>query len=104
MAATGTGDLEREAGYEPVLVPLAADSFPAPDPAAAVIAVSLGHLGHRTDWRLLREVAEEMPELVLLLVGEWHDDESGADLDFRACLTMPNLIWLGRRPTRRRRG
>lgn len=97
VASEALGDLEREAGYEPVLVPLAADSFPAPDPAAAVVAVSLGHLGHRTDWKLLRAVAEEMPELVLLLVGERHDEECGSDPDFRACRTMPNLIWLGRR-------
>ena len=59
--------------------------------------MSLGHLGHRTDWRLLRAVAEAMPELVLLLVGERHDDECGSDPDFRACLTAPNLVWLGRR-------
>src|SRR3954470_9881758 len=48
---------------EPLLVPLAADSFPAPDPAGTVVAVSLGHLGYRTDWALLRAVAEGMPEL-----------------------------------------
>jgi len=80
-----------------VLVPLAADSFPAPDPAATVVAVSLGHLGRRTDWALLRAVAERMPELVVLLVGEWHDDESGEDPDYRWCRTAPNLVWLGRR-------
>ena len=90
-------DLEREAGREAVLVPLAADAFPAPDPGAAVIAVSLGHLGHRTDWALLRAVSEAMPELVLLLIGEWHDDECGEDPDYRACRTAPNLVWLGRR-------
>jgi hypothetical protein len=97
VASEALGDIEREAGHEPVLVALAADSFPAPDPAAAVIAVSLGHLGHRTDWALLRGVAEAMPELVLLLVGERHDDECKSDADFHACLELPNLIWLGRR-------
>jgi hypothetical protein len=97
VASEALGDLEREAGHEPVLVPLAADSFPAPDPAATVVAVSLGHLGHRTDWPLLRAVAEAMPELVLLLVGERHDDECKSDPDFRACLELPGLIWLGRR-------
>ena len=97
VASEALADIEREAGKEPVLVPLAADSFPAPDPAAAVVAVSLGHLGIRTDWALLRAVAEAMPELVLLLVGERHDDECGKDPDFRACLELPNLIWLGRR-------
>ncbi len=79
------------------LVALAADSFPAPDPDRAVVAISLGHLGHRTDWRLLREVAERMPELVLLLVGEWHDDECGHDPDYRWCRAAPGLVWLGRR-------
>lgn len=90
-------ELEAEAGREAVLVPTSADGFPAPDPAAAVVAASLGHLGRRTDWRLLRAVAEGMPELVLLLVGEWHEDESGEDPDFRACRRAPNLLWLGRR-------
>src|SRR5262249_38653607 len=63
-----------------VLVPLAADSFPAPPPSN-VIAVSLGHLGRRTDWKLLRAVSEGMPELIVLLIGAWHDEESGADED-----------------------
>lgn len=89
--------LERDDGHEAVLVPLAADTFPAPDPGATVVAVSLGHLGQRTDWALLRAVAEGMPELVLLLVGEWHEDESGGDADFQACRAAPNLLWLGRR-------
>jgi hypothetical protein len=90
-------ELEREAGREAQLVGLAADSFPAPDPGAAVIAVSLGHLGWRTDWTLLREVAERMPELVLLLVGAWHEDECAKDPDFRWCRSAPGLVWLGRR-------
>jgi hypothetical protein len=90
-------ELEREAGREAQLVGLAADSFPAPDPGAAVVAVSLGHLGWRTDWALLRAVAERMPELVLLLVGEWHADECAKDADFAWCRGAPNLVWLGRR-------
>jgi hypothetical protein len=90
-------ELEHEAGREAQLVGLAADSFPAPDPGAAVIAVSLGHLGWRTDWALLRAVAERMPELVLLLVGAWHEDECKDDADFAACRAAPNLVWLGRR-------
>jgi len=88
--------LERDAGREAQLVGLAADSFPAPDPGAAVIAISLGHLGWRTDWGLLRAVAERMPELVLLLVGEAHPDECKGDADFAWCRAAPNLIWLGR--------
>jgi glycosyltransferase involved in cell wall biosynthesis len=90
-------DLERDEGREALVLPLAADAFPAPDPGATVVAVSLGHLGHRTDWALLRAVAEGMPELVLLLVGEWHEEESGANPDFQACRAAPNLVWLGRR-------
>ena len=58
-------------------------SFPRARPrAATVVAVSLGHLGWRTDWALLRAVAERMPELVLLLVGAWHDDEATGDADY----------------------
>lgn len=90
-------ELERDAGREAQVVGLAADSFPAPDPGSAVIAVSLGHLGWRTDWALLRAVAERMPELVLLLVGAWHDDECSDDADFARCRAAPNLVWLGRR-------
>ncbi len=97
VVSDALGELEREQGHATVLVPLAADAFPAPDPGATVVAVSLGHLGHRTDWALLRAVAEGMPELVLLLIGEWHTEESGADPDFRACREAPNLVWLGRR-------
>ena len=91
-------ELEHEAGREAQLVGLAADSFPAPDPGAAVIAVSLGHLGWRTDWALLRAVAERMPELVALLVGAWHEDECKDDPDFAWCRAAPNLVWLGRQP------
>ncbi len=97
VVSDALGELEREAGHETVLVPLAADAFPAPDPGATVVAVSLGHLGHRTDWALLRAVAEGMPELVLLLIGAAHPEESGGDPDFQACRKAPNLIWLGRR-------
>ena len=89
--------LEEEAGREATLVPLAADRFPAPDPAATVVAVSLGHLGWRTDWGLLREVCGLLPGLVLLLVGAWHEDEVGADEDFRALRASPQVIWLGAR-------
>jgi glycosyltransferase involved in cell wall biosynthesis len=97
VVSDALGELEREEGRDALLVPLAADAFPAPDPGATVVAVSLGHLGHRTDWALLRAVAEGMPELVLLLIGEWHEEESGGDPDFRACREAPNLVWLGRR-------
>jgi hypothetical protein len=89
---------EEDAGRRAVLAPPPHDSFPAPDPGQAVVAVSLGHLGRRTDWALLRALGERMPELVLLLIGECHEDESGSDADFRACRALPNLVWLGRQP------
>jgi glycosyltransferase involved in cell wall biosynthesis len=89
---------EERAGRAAILAPPPHDSFPAPAPEDAVVAVSLGHLGWRTDWSLLRQLGERMPDLVLLLIGEWHEDESGADADFRACRALPNFVWLGRQP------
>lgn len=97
VASEELARLEREEGREATLVPLAADGFPAPDPDAAVIAVSLGHLGWRTDWALLRAVAERMPQLVLLLVGAWHDEECAGDEDYAWCRAHPGFVWLGRR-------
>jgi glycosyltransferase involved in cell wall biosynthesis len=87
--------LEEAEGREATLVPMSADNFPAPS-AGGVVAVSLGHLGWRTDWALLRAVAEEMRhELVLLLVGAAHPEEMGDDADFAACRSLPNIVWLG---------
>ncbi len=98
VASEELARLEREAGREATLVPLAADSFPAPEPEGVTVAVSLGELGHRVDWALLRAVAERMGDrLVLLLVGAWHEDELRGDEDFAACRAAPNLLWLGRR-------
>jgi hypothetical protein len=98
VASQELARLEHEAGRDAELVTLAADSFP--DPAGAgdgstVIAVSLGHLGWRTDWSLLRAVAEQMDELVLLLIGAWHDEESGHDPDYVWCRSHPGFVWLG---------
>jgi hypothetical protein len=98
VASEELARLEHEAGREATLVPLAADSFPAPEPDGVTVAVSLGELGHRVDWALLRAVAERMGDrLVLLLVGAWHEDELRGDEDFAACRAAPNLLWLGRR-------
>lgn len=98
VASDALAALEREAGRQPTLVPLAADSFPAPDPTGVTVAVSLGHLGHRVDWALLREVAQRMGDrLIVLLVGAWHEDELRGDEDFAACRAAPNLVWLGSR-------
>lgn len=99
LAVSGAlAEQEEDAGRTAVLAPPPHDSFPAPAPESAVVAVSLGHLGWRTDWALLRALGERMPELVVLLIGEWHEDESGEDADFRACRTLPNLVWAGRQP------
>ena len=90
--------LEGVAGRRPVLVPLAADSFPAPQ-GGDVVAISLGHLGWRTDWSLLRAVAQRLGDrLVLLLAGEFHEDECKDDPDFAWCRSAPNLVWLGSVP------
>jgi glycosyltransferase involved in cell wall biosynthesis len=97
VASEALARIERDAGREPELLGLSAGDFPAPDPEAAVIAVSLGHLGHRVDWALLRAVAERMPELTCLLVGEVHPEEMAGDEDFAACLELDNLLFLGRR-------
>jgi hypothetical protein len=105
VASDALADIERDAGREATLVPLSADGFPAPDPLGGrgpdgerrppVVAVSLGHLGWRTDWALLHEVSRRMPELILLLVGAWHDEECREDPDYAACRAAPNLVWLG---------
>ena len=87
--------LEGAAGRRPTMVPLAADSFPAPQ-GGEVVAISIGHLGWRTDWTLLRAVAERLGDrLVLLLAGAWHEDECKDDPDFAWCRSAPNLVWLG---------
>jgi hypothetical protein len=99
MVITVSDELARQegvAGRSATLVPLAADGFPAPRDAE-VVAVSLGHLGWRTDWALLRGVSERLGErLVLLLAGDVHEDECRDDPDFAFCRSAPNLVWLGR--------
>jgi hypothetical protein len=94
---TALAERERRAGRDAELWPSAADSFPAPDPATAVVAASMGNLGRRTDWALLRTLAESMPELVVLLVGQVAERECRGDTEYAACRALPNLVWLGRR-------
>lgn len=89
-------ELERAAGREADVLPPPHDSFPAPDPDEAVVAASLGHLGRRTDWKLLRSLVEAMPNLVLMLVGETHPDETPDDPDLEAVLAAPGVVALGR--------
>jgi hypothetical protein len=96
VASTELQRLEAEAGREAELVGLAAGSFPAPDPTGTVVAASLGHLGRRVDWALLREVLDRLGDrLVLLLVGARHDDEMPGDADFAAVRDAPQVVWLG---------
>ena len=98
VASEALAQVERDAGRDATVTGLSAGDFPAPDPEGTVVALSLGHLGWRTDWALLRGVAERLGDrLVLLLVGDWHEDEVGDDPDFRACREHPSLVWLGRR-------
>jgi len=90
-------EIETAAGRNALLVTTPADRFPAPQIEGTVVAVSLGQLGWRTDWALLRAVAEELGErLVLLLIGDWHEDECADDPNFAACRAHPSLVWLGR--------
>jgi hypothetical protein len=87
--------LEGVAGRRATMVPLSADSFPAAQ-GGEVVAISIGHLGWRTDWALLRAVSERLGDrLVLLLAGAWHEDECKDDPDFAWCRHAPNLVWLG---------
>jgi hypothetical protein len=89
--------LELAEGRQATLVPLAADSFPAPAVGGEVVAISIGHLGWRTDWTLLRAVAERLGDrLVLLLAGAFHADECKDDPDFAWCRAAPQFVWLGR--------
>jgi hypothetical protein len=97
VASTELARQEHEAGRAAELVTLAADSFPTPTTDKNVVAISLGHLGWRTDWALLRAVAERMDELTLLLIGAWHDDECSDDPDYDWCRRHPAFLWLGAR-------
>ena len=87
--------LEQAAGRDAALVPMSADAFPAPR-GGGVVAVSLGHLGRRTDWALLRAVGERLgDDLVALMIGAVHQDEAEGDPDFAAVRAMPQFVWLG---------
>ena len=97
VASDELARLEREAGREPELVALAADAFPSLDPGRSVVAVSLGHLGRRCDWTLLRGVCERVPELTILAVGAFHEDEVAGDEDAAWCRACPQIVWLGPR-------
>ncbi|WP_210491053.1 hypothetical protein [Patulibacter sp. SYSU D01012] len=85
-------------GRPAVLSPLAADSFPDPDPTVEVVGFCLGHLGRRTDWALLRGLGERLPGLQLLLVGEVHEDEAEGDEDFAWCRAHAPFVFCGALP------
>lgn len=93
-------DIEREAGRDVAgISPSAADSFPQLDPATGVVAVSLGHLGWRVDWRLVRRLCERMEsELTLLLIGKVAERQVRNDRDFKACREREEIVWLGFQP------
>jgi hypothetical protein len=87
--------LERAAGRDASLVPMSADAFPAPE-GGGIVAISLGHVGRRTDWALLRAAGERLgDDLVALMVGALHEDECEGDPDFAAVRAMPQFVWLG---------
>jgi hypothetical protein len=90
-------DVETAAGREALLMPSAADSFPAPQVQDDIIAVSFGNLGQRTDWSVLRGLAQRIPELTLLMVGRLDEKAVAGNTDYEACRAAPQFVWLGRR-------
>jgi hypothetical protein len=101
LVVTSSGRLQELAAAEgrpTVLSPLAADAFPAPDPTAQTVGFSLGHLGRRTDWALLRGLGERLPGLGVLFVGELHEDEVAGDPDADWCRAHEPFAFLGRQP------
>lgn len=93
-------EIERDAGRKVTgISPSAADSFPDIVPGRGVVAVSLGHLGWRIDWRLLRRLCELMEdELTLLLIGNVDEAQVEDDPDFLACQDRDEIVWLGFQP------
>lgn len=91
-------DIEEERGRDADVLPPPHDAFPTPDPGEMVVAASLGHLGRRTDWKLLRTLVDQVPELNLLLIGEVHADETPDDPDLAKLLASPNAVRLGSLP------
>lgn len=88
-------ELAAAEGRPTVLSPLSADGFPAPDPTVEVVGFSLGHLGRRTDWALLRGLGERLPGLSVLFVGTVHEDELAGDDDATWCLAHEPFAFLG---------
>ena len=69
-----------------------------PTPGATVVAVSLGHLGHRTDWTLLRALAERHARARPAADRRVARAASpAATRTSRRAARAPNLVWLGRR-------
>ena len=82
VVSDALGDIAREEGGTPLLVPLAADSFPAPAPGETVVAVSRDTSATARTGSSCARSPRPCRELILLLIGEWHADESGTDPDF----------------------
>lgn len=104
LTFAASGALARLAGERAVAVGLAADRFPSAPVAPGVVAVSLGHLGRRVDWAMLRHALEDVDDLTLLLVGELHRDEMQSDADFAAVDAHPRALLLGRQDDREAAG
>jgi hypothetical protein len=90
--------LEGLAGHRPVLVPPAADDFPAAE-GGEVVAIALGPFGAQTDWTLVRAVVGRLAgRVVLLLAGEVVEAECRDDADYAWCRSAPAVVWAGAVP------
>jgi len=89
--------LEASSNRQAVQVDLTAESFPDLPVDGRSTAACFGHHGRRTDWHLLRQLAEQMPQLTLLMIGEVHPEECKDDKDFATCQQLTNFVWLGSR-------
>jgi hypothetical protein len=93
--STHITELEHAAGREAVLVPHGVDSMPEPRATTPIVAACLGYLTPRVDWRLLRQLAQRMDDLTILMIGP--EDGCEGIADYQACRKLPNFVWLGQR-------
>lgn len=75
---------------------------PPPDDIAALPRPLLGYVGSmedRTDWRLMTELSEAVPDASIVLIGRVaSEQDSSWHVDYRRCLARPNVHALGWRP------